>query len=653
MRSIFFVLLFIFLKATCCFANATAILINKDSLQKRVSILPHDTARLKVMEKLVLINQGTFDYLKSIQTMFKEAQSQKNDIYICKSAFFEAVYYYNNNQADSVYKWAYYLMPIAERLQNWHLLFSTQNILINTYTYNGKYEFAINEAMKMQEKAEALKNIKGEAEAYQCLINAYDETNRKIEEKKVLLKAYRLFPKLTYEDKINILNQYTEYCRSVNDNQGLKKYLDENTNLVKRMLKEQPDMNEAYSDVLLYLEVCYIYYYTNIAKIDSAQLHINKAKTYITPQSYAPYLGMYQDARAKYYSYQKKYSTALTYADSALNIVQKYDDNKMDYAKQLISKANIYQEMGEYSKALPIYKRAHELQDSITEAISAMQLKEIKSMNHFDRLIWEEGKIKNRIQIIVLLTIIIALILCISYMRRIKRIRKALKISEQETLLATQQSKEANETKTRFLSNISHAIRVPLNSVVGFCQILATETDIDETTRIEYSDIIQQNTEKLMRLVNNVLALSRLEANMMKYQLSDYDIIQLCKDAIAIAQMQNPNLHIKFQSNMGQRVIQMDCSWMLKLIVSTLTSPPPYNIEKREINFKADKSGEIFCFKVCNSFLADSRYEGQERSMQNDINELLLKHFGGTYQVISETEEGPVILFTYPENLSE
>lgn len=649
MKYIFFVGLIICLKVTSCFATTTTILINKDSLQKKILIQPHDTNRLKIMEKLVLIDQGTSDYLKNIQAMLKEAQYQKNDTYICKGAFFKAVYYYNNNQADSVYKWTYYLMPIAERLQCWQLLFSTQNILINTYTYNGEYEFAINEAIKMQAKAEALKNIKGQAEAYQCLINAYSETNRKIEEKAALQKAYSLFPKLTYEDKINILNQYIEYCRSVNDNQELKKYLDENSNLVRQMLKEEPDMNEAYCDVLLYLEVCYIYYYTNVAKTDSAQLHIEQAKTYITPQSYPPYLGIYQDACAKYYSHQKQFSTAIAYADSALNVIQEYN-NKRDYVKQLTSEANIFQEMGEFSKALPIYKRAHELQDSITESISATQLKEIKSMSHLDRLVWEEGKIKNRIQVIILLTILIALILCISYMKRIKRIRKALKISEQETLLATKQSKEGNETKTRFLSNISHAIRVPLNSVVGFCQILATEKDIDNTTRIEYAEIIQQNTEKLMWLVNNVLALSRLEANMMKYQLDDYDIIQLCKDAIGVAQMQNQNLHVNFQSNMEQKIIQMDYSWILKLIVSTLTPPSVHNAEKREINFKVDKSGEIVCFKVSNSFLADPRYEGQEAAIQNDINNLLLKHFGGTYQIIPETEEGPLILFTYPEN---
>lgn len=109
-------------------------------------------------------------------------------------------------------------------------------------------------------------------------------------------------------------------------------------------------------------------------------------------------------------------------------------------------------------------------------------------------------------------------------MLRINRIRKALKISEKETQIAKQQTEEANEMKNRFLSNMSHAIRVPLNGVLGFSQIIANDMEIDDDSRKEYAAIIQQNTEQLMRLVNNVLDLSRLEAGMMKKTLHTYPI---------------------------------------------------------------------------------------------------------------------------------
>ena len=243
-----------------------------------------------------------------------------------------------------------------------------------------------------------------------------------------------------------------------------------------------------------------------------------------------------------------------------------------EYAKQLSRKADILLEIGQYAEALPLYEKSNHIQDSLTAAISAKQLEEIKEIYHLNQLVWERGKG-------------IILVLCITYMLRINRIRKALKISKKETQKATRQTERANEMKNRFLSNMSHAIRVPLNGVLGFSQIIANEVEIDEPTRKEYADIIQQNTEQLMRLVNNVLDLSRLEAGMMRFQLSDYDIVQLCKDAVGMAPMQNPTLHIHFYSDIDEYIVYTDTNRMMQLIVSILTCPSPSFKEERDLQF--------------------------------------------------------------------
>lgn len=303
--------------------------------------------------------------------------------------------------------------------------------------------------------------------------------------------------------------------------------------------------------------------------------------------------------------------------------------------------------MGRYAEALPLYEKATQIEDSLSVAVSSQQLEEIKESYHFNQLILEQGRLKGYIQIIILAVVAIILILCITYTIRISRIRRELKLSEKETQEATRKTEEANEQKSRFLSNMSHAIRVPLNSVVGFSQLIATDTDINEKSRKEYSDIIQQNTEKLMLLVNNVLDLSRLEADMMKYQLTNYDVVQLCNDAVCSAQMQNSNLHIRFQSSVQEYIIHTDCNRIMQMIISTLTGPLTVQ-EHNEVHFSLDKSEDILYFKVINSPLADRKHNGQESSIRHEINRLLLKHFGGTYQVLADAPEGPTILFTYP-----
>lgn len=621
-----------------------------DSLKAALETLPHDSTRLDVLFKIMLAEQHSSQNLKYAQLLFEEAKLQKNDYHLCNSVYSIILHYYNDTEEiDSISKWADYIKPIAERTRYWRVYFNAQRILINAYIYNNQYEFAINEALKMQEKAELTDNLDGCIAAYQCLINAYSASNRPGEEAKILQQAYALFPKISDTNaKINILNQYITYSKGRKQYKNLQKYLDELVTLLDGYVQQNPEMATFLYNYYFFAEACYIYYYVECNDLASAEKHIKKAQTYINSQTYLPYLLTYKDAYAEYLRHRKEYEKALALNDTILQMISDNDIGQAEYSMQLIRKADILHDMQLYGQALPLYEKANDLQDSISIAISSKQLEEIKEMYHLNQLILEEGKLRGYMQIIILAIVGIVLILCICYMLRINRIRKELKISEEETKKAASKTEEANEVKSRFLSNMSHAIRVPLNSVVGFSQLMAADAEIEEKTRNEYSNIIQKNTEQLMRLVNNVLDLSRLEANMMKYQLTDYDIIQICNDAIGSAQMQDPTLHIQFQSNISQHIVNTDCNKIMQMITSTLQCPfcPPR--EKEDILFTLEKADETLYFKIINSPLADKRCAGQEASMRHEINRLLLKHFGGTYQVIDDAPEGPTILFTYP-----
>lgn len=626
-----------------------------DSLLNELRKLPHDSTRLMQLEKLVLREQASPHYIDYAEEMFNEAQLQKNDTYIASSTYYKLLHYYNSDDLDSVNKLVSDLLPLAERLEYWQMYFSAQKLHIYTYIFKEKFEFAINEALKMKEKAEVLDNASGRIAAYLCLANAYHETHRTKEEGEVLKKAYDVLLTKPIHDssKINILAQLIIFSYDVKAYENLKKYLDQNERLLTDMLEKAPEMHESYFNLFLFSEIYNIYYYTGIEKADSARIHIEKAKKYITPQSFFPYVVSYRDACILYYQYIKDYSKALLYADSTLADIRKPEFRQIDYARQLSRKANLLKDMGDFEDALPLYAESNRIQDSLAVAISAKQLEEIKDIYHLNQLVWEQGQLRSRLQLCILACLCIILALCIAYMLRINRIRKALKISEKETQIAKQQTEEVNEMKNRFLSNISHAIRVPLNGVLGFSQIITNEMDLDEESRKEYAAIIQQNTEQLMRLVNNVLDLSRLEAGMMKFQMNDYDIIQLCNDAIGMAQMQSPNPEIRFQSNIDECIIHTDINRFTEVIVSILNCPLASFKEVRSLNFTLEKNEEMLYFKIIGSLLADLKYANQDTALRNDVNLLFIRHFGGTYQVIPDGDEGPTILFTYPANTAQ
>lgn len=621
-----------------------------DSLLSVLPTLPHDTVRLQVLEQLVITTQGSPNSLEFARQLFNEARLQNNKHYLCNSAYFHILYYYNNDGAqDSIVKWLEWMKPIAQSTQYWKVYFNSQKLLINTYIYNRQYEYAFTEASSMLEKAKATKSINGEVAAYQCLANIYHETNRLKDEEKMLKKTYELLPQIDHTGaQVNILSQLATFSKQVHNYTDLEKYLDKTKEVLDEIVRISPDREKTLYDQYLYLEIYYTYLYIGLNNIELAKEHYEKSHMYITTNTFIPYLATYQNLAIEYHLYIKDFNTALTLADSAIHFVRKYEFGESDYAKEMGYKADILKEMKRYTEALPLYERITQIEDSINTAISNQQLEEIKESYHLNQLVLEQGKLQGYIQIIILVIVSIVLILCVTYMIRINRIRKELRLSEKETKEATLKMEEANEVKSRFLSNMSHAIRVPLNSVVGFSQLIAADTEISEKNRKEYSGIIQQNTEKLMLLVNNVLDLSRLEADMMKYQLTDYDIVQLCNDAVSAAQMQKPYLHIHFQDSVEQYILNTDCNRLMQTIISILTGPSTLPHEERDIYFSLDRNGEILSFKITNTPLADKQYAGQETSIRHDINRLLLRHFDGTYQVITDSPAGPSILFTYP-----
>lgn len=627
-------------------SHATSI---TDSLLTVLSALPHDTTRLKTLHQIILTSQDTPLALKYAQQLYKEAKLQNNKLYICDGAYFQTLYYYNNDgEQDSISKWVNLLKPIAQSIQYWKVYFNSQKLLINTYVYNNQYEYAFNEASKMLEKAQSIKSVTGEASAYQCLANIYHETNRRKDEEKVLRKLYELFPQITHPGtQINILSQLITFSKQTKCYTDLETFLDKSKEVLDKMVHNNPAILKSISNQYLYVEIYYTYLYLETGNQKLAKEHYKKCSAYITPNSFLPYLVLYRNMAMEYHLTLKEYDTALAIADSAIRFVQENDFDISDYAKETGYKADILKEMERYTEALPLYEEIIQIEDSISDAISNQQLEEIKESYHLSQLILEQGQLKGYIQIIILVAVAVILMLYIMYTIRINRIRKELKSSERQTKEATRKTEEANEQKNRFLANMSHAIRVPLHSVVGFSQLITTDTDINEKSRKKYSEIIQQNTEKLMSLVNNVLDLSRLEADMMKYQLTDYDIVQLCNDAICSAQMQRSNLHIHFQKSVNEYIIHTDCNRMMQIITSTLTGFSTVQ-EEREVHFSLDRNGEILCFKITNSPLADKKYNNQETSIHHEINRLLLKHFNGTYQIIPDAPAGPTILFTYP-----
>ena len=105
-----------------------------------------------------------------------------------------------------------------------------------------------------------------------------------------------------------------------------------------------------------------------------------------------------------------------------------------------------------------------------------------------------------------------------------------IKDTENSLIAARRKAEESDRMKLVFLANMSHEIRTPLNSIVGFSNILASDEELSPEDKQEYIDTINKNSDLLLKLVNDILELSRIESGYMSFCYKKCIVKELLND---------------------------------------------------------------------------------------------------------------------------
>ena len=233
--------------------------------------------------------------------------------------------------------------------------------------------------------------------------------------------------------------------------------------------------------------------------------------------------------------------------------------------------------------------------------------------------------------------------------------------TEQRLAVETKKAQDTELVKQAFLTNMSYEIRTPLNNIVGYAGLFTTEHD--EADEPFFLEQIKQSTGELLLLVNDVLYISRLEANMEEYAYEKTDFAavfeSICRSALSSVNAQvsaeviQPYtcLEVEIDRAHLQMIIERLCklSCMLTTSGSIITS---YEYHSGELTFHLEDTGTGIPPEVLphifDRFARNNQGLMVGSGLDLPITQLLAKQMGGTIDIQSDFRKGTSVWVSIP-----
>jgi signal transduction histidine kinase len=119
---------------------------------------------------------------------------------------------------------------------------------------------------------------------------------------------------------------------------------------------------------------------------------------------------------------------------------------------------------------------------------------------------------------------------------RLRLSRRSLKNVLSELAIAVERAEHANRSKSEFLANVSHELRTPLNAIIGFSEMIRDQHigPVGNSRYLAYAEDIRTSGQHLLRIINDILDLSKIEAGRMSLDAAEFDVRGAIETAIRI-----------------------------------------------------------------------------------------------------------------------
>ena len=608
----------------------------------------------------MLLGQILYTSVLSAHTI---ANQEKQSI--LQSLVKRQVLYDDSISIDSVITWSEQLLPTQQSNEDRTTYFLLQLQLANAYTLRGDISLATNRAQLMYEEAKATDYQFGMVVANQAIGDAYN-TIANMGDK--ALESYQ--DALTELSNISGQHPYRAQLllkmSNVLQRKGRLEEAEKILEELEKILYQEPDYPTDFFFCIEKTNFAISHGHLSQDYLDEANIWLHKMDS------------IYQLHPEKFYRFHLDYTTAAYYRamgnwdkqywKQALDIYSKlqaeYSGNKRSTYYRWTSLEKIYlcKIQGMAMEACRIYQELYPPIDTLASQSYIRQINTIKAKYQVDKAETASNNEYNKIITSILVGTMALVTLFVLLAILLKRQREKVKLSTQKLATSRINAENAMRAKSVFLSNMSHEIRTPLNALSGFSSLL-TEEGLDDETRRQCNEVIQQNSELLLKLINDVIDLSSLEFGKLQFCIALHDAVSICRNVIdTVNKVKQTQAELTFTTELEEMPIETDDSRLQQVLINLLINATKLTPQGSIVLKLEKETDDTVLFTVTDTGCGIpkdkqanifQRFEKLNENAQGSglglsICQLIIEHIGGQIWIDSEYAEGSRFCFTHP-----
>jgi len=257
----------------------------------------------------------------------------------------------------------------------------------------------------------------------------------------------------------------------------------------------------------------------------------------------------------------------------------------------------------------------------------------------------------------------------IEYSQQLKQKSEELGVTARQLQEANERLRQLDQQKDDFLSQVSHEVRTPLASIRSFSEILLDNEDLDPSQQRRFARIIHGESERMTRLLDEILDLSLLERGETRWALGAVDAETVLERAIEASSglASRAAVRLDIEERVGQAVVEADADRLSQVFINLLSNAIKYNDgEHPEVRIKSRIDGDRYEMVIENNgpgispsdrariFQKFSRGWSQKQSDRTGaglglaISWQIMNRLGGTLELMPETGAGATFRVSLP-----